>query len=590
MKRKLHESTILYSLLSLGVAVLFILMGIGSSPFELQLFEEMAGIRGYEGQGTTYLGNGTYQDSVKWETHYTLKKGKKDKYGKWDGAIILEHWDYGFPIKLFYTEEFIMVNGRRHGRATTKYWDGSTRETCYKMGHKVECLKSGRTLLAGSSAFNIMTDKYPWFYNDLVALNFDSEYIESFMDTLEVLLYSNDFDEYEFDDYYQESLDILAETVYDTLITGNTYFTYREGRELLKNSEFRMAVIDAYRDNNPDTYHSLQKTYPTYLNMMNSGGISYQDFETFCQDFDSILNTYVPLVKEDPFYTDTIDTRIGQALFTILSEDDSTRSAVLSLKSAKVPEQEINLNGSLQQMSSLLREMKTDSVSQNVALVIVAFMFMEYDQADVVKKSVREAYYLNKNITTFPVVTTEFSGNNSTTSATLTGYVLENGGDEVTARGLAWAEFYNPAADGQTVSGGSGNGGFTATLENLTPGTTYYARAFATNSLGTAYGNCVSFIAGAIGVNEIKEDDRNLIIYPNPASTSATFTFVARKSGNFVLSIYNTKGQVYYSANIQADRGEFNHEVNFSGYPSGVYICTLSDGLTSRSRKLLISQ
>jgi hypothetical protein len=483
-----------------------------------------------------------------------------------------------------------MVNGRRHGKTTTKYWDGSTREECYKMGHKVECLKSERNLMAGSSAFNIMTDKYPWFYFNLEDLNFEADYIEAFMDTLEILLYSNDFSEYEFDDYYQETTDLLTGTVYDTLITVNSYFSYLEGREILKNSEFRMAVIDRYREDNPDTYQSLQKTYMNYLTTMNSGGISYQDFEIFCQDFDSILNTYSPLDRQDPFFTDSIDARIGNALFTILSEDDSTKSAVISLKSARVTEQERSLRESLQQMSSLFSEMKTDSVSQNVAFFIVAFMFMEYDQADIVKKSVREAWYLNKNIATFPVVTTEISGANSTTSVTLTGYVIENGGDEVTARGIAWAEFYNPSADGQIITGGSGNGEFTVTMENLTPGTTYYARAFATNSVGTAYGNCVSFTAGAIGVKEIEDDDRNLIIYPNPASTSATFTFIARQSGNFVLSIYSTAGQVYYSANIQADRGKFSQEVNLSGYPSGVYICTLSDGLTSGSRKLLINQ
>ncbi|MBE0653785.1 MAG: T9SS type A sorting domain-containing protein, partial [Bacteroidales bacterium] len=52
---------------------------------------------------------------------------------------------------------------------------------------------------------------------------------------------------------------------------------------------------------------------------------------------------------------------------------------------------------------------------------------------------------------------------------------------------------------------------------------------------------------------------------------------------------YNTRGQVFYSAEIIADRGEFRHDINLSDYPGGIYICKLTDGLTSTSRKLMIS-
>ena len=38
-----------------------------------------------------------------------------------------------------------------------------------------------------------------------------------------------------------------------------------------------------------------------------------------------------------------------------------------------------------------------------------------------------------------------------------------------------------------------GIGIFTSNLTSLEPGTTYYVRAYATNSVGTAYGNELSF-------------------------------------------------------------------------------------------------
>ncbi len=43
------------------------------------------------------------------------------------------------------------------------------------------------------------------------------------------------------------------------------------------------------------------------------------------------------------------------------------------------------------------------------------------------------------------------------------------------------------------TSNGNGTGTFTSNLTNLLPNTTYFVRAYATNSVGTAYGNQVSF-------------------------------------------------------------------------------------------------
>ncbi len=75
------------------------------------------------------------------------------------------------------------------------------------------------------------------------------------------------------------------------------------------------------------------------------------------------------------------------------------------------------------------------------------------------------------------------------------GAVTDEGGAMVTARGLVWDTSAEPTVDenlGQ-VSGGSGEGEFTVTLSGLTSSTEYYARAYATNVEGTAYGETVSF-------------------------------------------------------------------------------------------------
>jgi hypothetical protein len=68
------------------------------------------------------------------------------------------------------------------------------------------------------------------------------------------------------------------------------------------------------------------------------------------------------------------------------------------------------------------------------------------------------------------------------------GNVTNNNGSAVTSRGVCYSTSSNPTINNPQVLSGSGNGSFTVTVSSLTPNTTYYLRAFATNSQGTTYG------------------------------------------------------------------------------------------------------
>lgn len=79
-------------------------------------------------------------------------------------------------------------------------------------------------------------------------------------------------------------------------------------------------------------------------------------------------------------------------------------------------------------------------------------------------------------------------------TATLSSSVTEDGKATVSDRGFVWSEAPNPTTTLETkISIGMGLGNFEHILTNLSPNTTYFVRAFATNSVGTAYGNEVSF-------------------------------------------------------------------------------------------------
>ena len=72
-----------------------------------------------------------------------------------------------------------------------------------------------------------------------------------------------------------------------------------------------------------------------------------------------------------------------------------------------------------------------------------------------------------------------------------------DGGAAITERGIAYATTTTPttANNKQVVSGTTGS--FNATLTSLSSSTTYYYRAYATNSVGTAYGNQEDFMTNA---------------------------------------------------------------------------------------------
>lgn len=79
------------------------------------------------------------------------------------------------------------------------------------------------------------------------------------------------------------------------------------------------------------------------------------------------------------------------------------------------------------------------------------------------------------------------------TTVTLSGEVTSNGGGEVFERGVCWGFDRNPTTGGSHLPLGAGNGFFTAEIEALEPNRTYYARAYAENVAGIAYGNEITF-------------------------------------------------------------------------------------------------
>ncbi len=92
-----------------------------------------------------------------------------------------------------------------------------------------------------------------------------------------------------------------------------------------------------------------------------------------------------------------------------------------------------------------------------------------------------------------PSITTNIPTSITLNSATSGGNVTSDGGANVTSRGICWSTSANPTTADSKTTDGSGTGSFTSSITGLTASTTYYIRAYAVNSAGTAYGSSMSF-------------------------------------------------------------------------------------------------
>lgn len=75
------------------------------------------------------------------------------------------------------------------------------------------------------------------------------------------------------------------------------------------------------------------------------------------------------------------------------------------------------------------------------------------------------------------------------TSAVSGGIITNDGGSRIISKGICWSTSINPTLKNDFISEGVGMGDYASTLNDLEENTTYYVKAYATNSIGTGYGN-----------------------------------------------------------------------------------------------------
>lgn len=147
-----------------------------------------------------------------------------------------------------------------------------------------------------------------------------------------------------------------------------------------------------------------------------------------------------------------------------------------------------------------------------------------------------------KEATTIPpvVITTKVLDITQTT-ASAGGILEDNGGAEVTDIGLCWSTSPNPTTSSHKISIGkisiaNDAGSFTGSLTELTANTKYYVRAYATNSVGTAYGSEISF-----STEELP---------PNPEVTTSAITSITSFSAVTVGTVLNIQSDFLIESGV----------------------------------------
>ena len=96
-----------------------------------------------------------------------------------------------------------------------------------------------------------------------------------------------------------------------------------------------------------------------------------------------------------------------------------------------------------------------------------------------------------------PIISTNVVTSISGTTASSGGTTTSEGGSPVTARGVCWSTASNPTLVNTCTQNGTGPGTFTSSITGLTANTTYFLRAYATNTSGTTYGNERTFFTSS---------------------------------------------------------------------------------------------
>ncbi|PKQ63530.1 hypothetical protein BZG02_09150 [Labilibaculum filiforme] len=169
-----------------------------------------------------------------------------------------------------------------------------------------------------------------------------------------------------------------------------------------------------------------------------------------------------------------------------------------------------------------------------------------------------------KTLAKIATVTTQSISSITTTTATANGSIPDLGSPNPTQHGVCWNTSGTPTvADSKTEEGAiTATGAFDSDITGLISGTTYYVRAYATNSAGTSYGSQVSFTT--VNKPTITTTPELTVAYDKPYA----YSIVATTEGELETIISAPTVPAWLTASADGQ----NQASSFGDIPEGVSI------------------
>lgn len=183
-----------------------------------------------------------------------------------------------------------------------------------------------------------------------------------------------------------------------------------------------------------------------------------------------------------------------------------------------------------------------------------------------------DIFLYNKNDGATPTITTSAVKDITSDGAVCGGNITSDGGSEVTRRGLCWSLSENPTISDSNVSCESGTGEFTGAITGLSPNTTYHVRAFATNAIGTSYGEDRHFTTANGGGNATKPTVSTKAISTISTNSAECGGDVTSDGGSTVTE----RGLCWAKAITTHNPTISNYSVKDNGVGTGSFSCTMS--------------
>lgn len=275
------------------------------------------------------------------------------------------------------------------------------------------------------------------------------------------------------------------------------------------------------------------------------------------------------------YVIDTLDASIDPASLHIeltshaLSPEWLAHNVVkFKFNNIQLPHEAVNEPGSHGQFTFSIR--LQNSLPLGTEIKNRAHIYFDYNPAIITN-------YTTNTLAVPPSVATTAVTGLTNTSVNFTGEVTEEGGAPVIQKGFCWSMNPLPTINDLLTNNSQNTSTFTNSLSGLPEASTYYVRAFATNAMGTSYGEQMSFTTLSTATLPQLEL-AGLVLYPNPVTSIVTIqaTELLKRA-----TIMSTDGKVV--GNFDLTDGTM--QIDVSSLKSGVYIVEIESfvGFVKRS-------